>query len=139
MNTEIDTEEQKLPCNVCGYEDYGHLEYNWEILCSSCYHDEYCYLCDKCENYFPSDDDEACIIIDESISKQFDIKQGLYQVLEHPFCSMFMFGGLVSLDEKKLKYIGTPKVTIEIKEQGYVCSDCIKKIQFKQKPITINQ
>jgi DNA-directed RNA polymerase subunit RPC12/RpoP len=139
MNTEIDTEEQKLPCNVCGYEDYGHLEYNGEVLCSSCYHDEYCYICDECRNYFLSDDEKACIIIDESISKQFDIKQGLYQVLEHPFCSMFMFGGLVSLDEKKLKFIGTPKVTIEIKEQGYVCSDCVKKIEFKQKPITINQ
>ena len=129
--------ETEFTCDSCGTNDYEPIEIDGKNLCGDCYHEEHCRICENCKDYF--DEDVEHIIISNFVNERFDVPKGIYQITKYPFFSAWTFGDVFDIDADCLKFIGVPKDGTCIEKEGFICSDCVNKIEYQQKPITFNQ
>lgn len=98
---------------------------NGDILCDSCYHEEYYITCVDCEEPFPKGDADYFVITNSDDPDNDDFQTGLYRIISTPFYLSNITGGDM-IDEKSVKRLCNHAKDIE--QSGLVCKECAIKM-----------
>jgi len=136
--------KHKCECDSCGesifeMDDFPELTIeDGELLCESCYDNEYYDVCPICEESYDTKGYEADhFVLNETAADELEMEPGIYKALEFPFYRACIISGFKNFFDNKIKLVVPIRINEHKKakfgencqevESDMICSNCVEE------------